>query len=465
MKSTSLLCLVAVMLATNVGHAALTTNSWTNSASSFWTNAASWTAGIPNANQAANLITNASSKTVTINSSTPTVALTISNLLVRGLGASTNTLQITNAPGSLFLVRNDLNVATNAVLLVTNSMLEVDGDIFGGFEIDGVVNFDSGTIIANTMSLNTSIGNVGRGVFTMKAGTMLSRRMIAGSTAGNPGTFTIAGGTNTIDQQLNIAFAANSTGMVWVTGGLLDVVNDRTDVGGVGAGALTISNGLYRTKAQNVGVQGRGTLTVAGGTTAMIGPLTVGGPGTGTVFITGGSLVVTNTPATVSGGSGFIVDGNVFLNQGQIIATNVFTVIGNRGFGSLTVSNGSFLAGNMTVGELGNHATGTLTFAGGTNRVTSILALGASTSTGIVWLTGGLLLTTNITTIVGEDTAGQMTVSNATWLARTVNIGSDVGSRGTLTIAAGTTIVSSNLTIGLLNCGSTGTVNITGGTL
>src|SRR5437867_8293333 len=108
--------------------AALTTNSWTNGASSFWTNATSWTAGAPTNSNAAVLITNAASKTVTINQTTAAGNLTISNLTIRGLGANTNTLFLLNtvtASRKLDIIGR-LNVQTNAALTVSNSALLVN---------------------------------------------------------------------------------------------------------------------------------------------------------------------------------------------------------------------------------------------------------------------------------------------------------------------------------------------------
>src|SRR5438552_14588583 len=125
--------LVLAVARINDASAALTTNSWTNSASSFWQTASNWTAGVPTNSNAAVLITNVSTKTVTINSGTPVANLTISNLTVRGFGAGINTLQLTNTAPNELLVLNSLLVASNAVLKVTNSNVRVDGVSGGGW--------------------------------------------------------------------------------------------------------------------------------------------------------------------------------------------------------------------------------------------------------------------------------------------------------------------------------------------
>jgi hypothetical protein len=100
-------------------------DSWTNTAATgLWQDATKWSLGVaPTSTHTATFITNVNTKTVTINSATPAGNLTISNLTLRGLGGSTNTLQITNAPGSTLLIRNELIVGTNAVLRLTNANL------------------------------------------------------------------------------------------------------------------------------------------------------------------------------------------------------------------------------------------------------------------------------------------------------------------------------------------------------
>src|SRR5438477_11675596 len=150
--------LVLAVAQINAASAALTTNSWTNSASSFWQTASNWSAGIPTNSNAAVLITNASTKTVTINSGTPVANLTISNLTVRGFGAGINSLQLTNTAPNELLIRNGLAIGTNAVLTLTNAMLRVAGISGGDLTIDGTVNLRDGGLVAAT-NVDTIVGN------------------------------------------------------------------------------------------------------------------------------------------------------------------------------------------------------------------------------------------------------------------------------------------------------------------
>ena len=135
--------------------------------------------------------------------------------------------------------------------------------------------------------------------------------------------------------------------------------------------------------------------------------------------------------------------------------------IGDGAAGLATVSDGTWLAGGMTVGS-SSGAFGTLDLDGGTITLSSSLVIGAS-GLGLVSLTGGQLNTPS-ETYVGEDNIGQVTVSNGTWVAGDVYLGLGVSSQGTVTIAAGSVSPMFSLEIGY-GSGSTGTVWLTGGLL
>jgi len=69
---------------------------------------------------------------------------------------------------------------------------------------------------------------------------------------------------------------------------------------------------------------------------------------------------------------------------------------------------------------------------------------------GTVVLNTGAITTTNASTFIGNIGAGQMTVSNGTWLARDVALGFHVGSAGTLTVAGGTNTIPYLLGVAML---------------
>src|SRR5213594_2785564 len=75
-------------------------NSWTNAPGGKWETGANWSLGVPPASsQAGDFITNAASKTVTIDATTTNTAstMTISNLTVTAPVGATNTLSLENA--------------------------------------------------------------------------------------------------------------------------------------------------------------------------------------------------------------------------------------------------------------------------------------------------------------------------------------------------------------------------------
>ncbi|HUI08256.1 MAG TPA: hypothetical protein VL486_14750 [Verrucomicrobiae bacterium] len=122
------------------------TNSWIYGGNDLWDTGVRWSLHhYPTITNEAVLITNSASKTVTIDSFIPLLepdALTISNLTVGGTGGASNTLSLSdmNTGGPIpLLVLNGFAVTTNGILLVTNSMLRVDGILGGDFKVDGTV--------------------------------------------------------------------------------------------------------------------------------------------------------------------------------------------------------------------------------------------------------------------------------------------------------------------------------------
>src|SRR5437870_3139010 len=75
-------------------------NSWTNAPGGKWETGANWSLGVPPASSQSAFVTNAASKTVTIDATTTNAAstMTVSNLTVFSLTAGvTNTVALANA--------------------------------------------------------------------------------------------------------------------------------------------------------------------------------------------------------------------------------------------------------------------------------------------------------------------------------------------------------------------------------
>jgi hypothetical protein len=211
---------------------AQTTNSWTDG-SSKWEMGGNWSAGTPSSADAANLITNPSTKTVTIDATTTNAvniaSMTVSNLMVSAPLDSTNTLFLNNAGLVTPLdVLNGFTVTTNGALIVTNSALRVDGLSGGLFSIDGSVVLNGTGSMAST-NAPTIIGNSSSGQVVISNGTWLAGGVMLGNSAGSQGTLTIVGGVVSL-QALNVGAAdCSGTGTVVISGGTLYVTNATHD--------------------------------------------------------------------------------------------------------------------------------------------------------------------------------------------------------------------------------------------
>jgi hypothetical protein len=276
-------------------------NSWTNTAGGRWEIRANWSAGVLPTNNASVFITNATTKTVTIDATTVLSnalnnCMTISNLMMQATGPNFNTLQLTGAGTNTPLrILNEVAINSGGVLLVTNSVLRVDGLTGGSLAVDGNVWVTGGQLV--TTNASAFIGFNGVGQMAVSNGTWLGGTVVLSEAPGSQGALTFAGGTNTLSR-LTLGDDANALGTVWLTGGLLVVSNDTSIGANAGNGAMTISNGTWL--AQQVSVTGcdQSVLTVAGGTSSVFSNLTIGGDQPCVcdtyVFVTGGTLAVTN---------------------------------------------------------------------------------------------------------------------------------------------------------------------------
>ena len=290
-------------------------------------------------------------------------------------------------------------------------------------------------------------------LFLNNAGLVTPLKITGSLSIGNNGTVTI---TNSL---LIVGYPAPINGN--------DVLID---------GALQLQSGsLIATNAVDfiVGEFGVGQMTVLNGTwqaaTVVVGDLS---GSQGMLTLAGGASAVNYLAIGLEQG----VNGSVLVTGGTLSATE--TDIGYNGPGQMTISGGTWLAGNVNVGTwssdtLGN-GQGTLTVAGGTTVIdgTGVLLNDFNITydngtTGFVWMTGGQLITTNTSTLIGKSFGGfgQMVVSNGAWQARDVTVGTGGGALGTFRLVGGTTTISSNLVLGDCTDGSVGLVHLVGGTL
>jgi Bacterial TSP3 repeat len=393
---------------------AATVTSWNTSSSSKWETDVNWSAGAPNGVFQRIFITNAIIKTVTVDATTTNTAstMTVSNLIVSApSGNHTNTLSLANVGLTPLRVLNSLTISVGGVLQVTNSTLRIDGLNGGELVIDGGVGtLTSGSIMATNTSI--VVGHAGApSMLNLNGGTAQAASVLVGRVSSSQGTLTLNG--------------------VALTAGNLVITN-------------RLSRFLFNT----------GTVTVTNTTTeSNLQTFFVGNSGSG--------LAVLNLPSGLHlfgddftvGGFSSMTTGQVWMSGGQLVVTNLLKTL-TIDFGQMSISNGTVLA---VLEAIGQHQ-GTLTLAGGTNVVTGTMNVGAQTGT--VWVTDGQLLATNI--IVGSGNRGQLTVSNGTLRVGQLTLANVAASQGIVTMAGGTNLVQSGLTVGSV---ATGAVWITGGQL
>ena len=398
----------------------------------------------------------------------------VSNVMLDGVNISptTKTFCIYDARGIQFIDSNltapnsSTNTLTlyNAQVTVTNSAANANLVTLGGLAIPPTNNtlafFNAQTAITDTNELGDGPIILGGSTLTFNQSSVAFSNNI---TAASASAFALGGGTNLYGGAFSGPLALNQS-----TGALLLYGSDAVPAGGAPSliANLTIGN-CGQAIAGSILLSG-GTLFVTNGTQS--GVLDVRD---GTVTLNNGSLTADRLMMDNTCGSGGTAA--VWMTGGHLTVTNNSIIVGSSGAGQLTVSNGAWLARDVTVGYGTFSAQGTLVVAGGTNLFSSTLSVGSGVSgvgiagTGAVWITGGRLITTNDVTYAGYgyQGAGQITVSNGTWMAEGVELGYPPDSGGTLTIAGGTvTLQVSGLVLGVSGGGGdTGTVWMTGGEL
>jgi len=437
-------CLTSLLCSLALGSAAFADdNIWTSPTDGKWEDGADWSLAVAPANNQFCYLTNAGSKTVTIDATTAgsyPATMTVSNLIVGSQNASTNTLALMGAGTANPLDVLDGFSLLGGGLVISNSAFSVDG--VGYFTIDGTACVDSGSFTATN------------------AGTL-----IIGSQ--QPGTF------NATNSQINL-LASNGILKVGLnTNGTLNLVNSTTLVqslylGDPGVtGSLLIDGGSYTSPFDiNVGDGGAGLMTVSGAASVHPHGLYVGaaGPGTGTLTLLGGSLNPDQADiGGAAGSTGLLVISNGALNTGSF-------VVGLNGNGTLDIAGGTVQTSFMPVGQYPG-SSGSVILQGGALNVAGgvfgalILAGGVST-TGSVSVVSGTLTNSNGAIIVGQGGQGTFDVSGGSVVADDgFNLGVNPGATGALTVSGGSVVSDGSIFCGT-NGGGTGSISVlTNGTL
>lgn len=283
--------------------------------------------------------------------------------------------------------------------------------------------------------------------------------------------FLVTGVTN-ISANLQRTVRGSPTGAVLMTSGNIGVTNAAQNGlllvsvgtftmngGNLSADQIVVTNGALSQFSLNGGVVTSSFTQVANGSTFTVGSNAVAATlaliGDAHSFNNGLQLAVTADST-----------GTVFFAGTQLQATNGDTVVGLRGVGQLTISNGLVLSRNMTVGAT-NGAIGQYSLIAGTNSISQSLDIGSQiAATGMVRVTGGFLNVpdTNSFSYVGDAGVGQMLISNgAAAFGNILTVGGSSKAQGTLTMQAGS-LVSTNggAVIGFIGLGQ---MSVSGGSV
>ena len=352
------LLLSAGLLTSLPAHATLTTNSWASFFSGPWQGGSLWSLGVPpSSSQSIVTITNSfvtgTSKTITIDGTTATnfpATMTVSNLAVLGSLAlgnvpplGNNILALSSAANVPLTVLNSLVVSNGGIISISNSILNTGGNELIGalgtmFLSSGTNNIADNLVIgdgANAAALWMNGGELNAAALTINNGALLVQSNgtanIYGAECVVFGNWALAGGTQ---NGTLIVGNGGTPGTGTMTGGQL--------LGGLGInrGTMVVSNGQVNLNDATVGspANSDGTLTVAGGTVTFES-LQIGG-GTGTLWITGGSLQITNNYLYDGTGNG--------VASGTLIQSNGTMALFGELVGSPFIS-GPFPDGTLTV--------------------------------------------------------------------------------------------------------------------
>jgi T5SS/PEP-CTERM-associated repeat protein len=489
---------------------AATTNNWTNSVSGLWQTGSNWSSNQPpNSTFTYILITNSSTKTVTIDASTPSTNLTIQRLIVSAPAGSTNTLALVNVTTNLPLqLSSTLTVDSGCVLSLTNSALISAGVIVdhggalnitnsllseSGFTTFDIVNgsawLENGLLDCSAIQavrLGRTNASSGAGILTVNGGTLLAYQMQIGSSTGSSATLALNRGMVSIITNQFIGFGSFATGVVAVAGGQLLATNGVTYIGGNinrGFGQLNLSSGNASFAFLQVGPNGDGQVSVSGGQLTVRPRATndltqIGYLGNGELDVSGGTVTLL-TAFHIGDDFPFrAASGAVSITGGQLMATNDLTAIGRWSPGQMTISNATAWLTNVSVGRH-DGGVGALTIQSNAQVfLLDALSIGRfSNSVGHVLMTGGRLSISDDNLWIGREGMGDMTLSNGTVQAVSAFVAvstvvtdtvtllpvTNIPS-GTLTVVGGSLILTSNFLVGASSL-STGQVFMVGGNL
>jgi len=316
---------LALLATATIAHAQF--NDWISPGSGNWDVATNWSARLPNSSQTEVRITNANSKAVAIQPSTPVTfsnSMTVQNLRVGGVPPNTNLLLL-NFFGT-----------TTPLRVLNDFTIEINGR---------VLMLSSGLNVSNALNLN--------GVFDQEGGELTFTNSLATIIQIEGGYFNL---TNGLVNGANMYLGGTNDGHVNQDSGLVSLawlaLGDKPSVpGSTGAGTYVLQSGwLIVNQFEEVGQNGFGTLTQNGGTNSA------------------NNLFVGNGTYVKNGGGLFAGEVRVLAPSEPIFAPP--TAIMTQAGGTAMITNDLRLAGQ---GNRTNPRTATFNMFGGSLSASRIL--------------------------------------------------------------------------------------------
>ncbi len=387
---------------------------------------------------------------------------------------------------------------SGGLLQVTNTVLIGDhGSSTGLFVLaGGRLNALGELVIVDSAS--------GQGIFRQGGGTADVAGIVrVGDNSTSDSQLIVSGGVFNAATTVNVGDSSGARGTVTISGGVFNA-SGSFDVGFTAnsTGALTVADGNLNAPAGiRVGVSGAGAMTLSGGSvTANTFRLTDAAGSTGSLAITGGRLVVTNTATTAfvfdqdhpimtqSGGAVEITGGmelgdvagakgTIFLSGGTLLvgggagASQDLQLGDTAGATGVVYLTGGFLDLNRSGIDLrlgdANPSRGVFAMNVGTASVGNIIYVGsAASAAGELYVTGGVLeAASDLLLASGADATGRVVQTGGS-----VEIGGDIevttsaGADGYYEISGGTLTNAGALEVGRTDALGTGVLHIVGGT-
>ncbi len=369
-----------------------------------------------------------------------------------------------------------------ASITVTGGSAIVTGDNAGLRPALAVGSGGSGTLyVSGASSLvsegNSYFANAGTATVTVEtSGTVTIRGTLteaSNSSARSSLTVTDTGSLLTIDNDDIIGSSGRAVDQV-LAGGSLHVGGTLTLAGGPGAGTLTVSGAGSNVSAAAgaiIGKQGGGALVLSNGATVDVSggllSLAQADTASGTITLSGAATLLKAEGGLTVGQNS---NGNVVINAGAVVDTVGMSVfVGDQmpGIGTITVTGaGAQLKGGTGANAIGYNGTGTLLVSnqGTADFQSGFLYLGyQATASGSIDVNGSQSYLSGGNFEIGRYGHGALSIAGTAYaLAQNkITVGEFAGSVGSIDVTGGGTLVSNgDLSIGESGAG---TINVNTG--